>query len=271
MAGIRDIAGLRPTLSDGWSWKPRLVLLVVVLAGCSADPTTTASDAVAPSSPSTPTITSSPGTTPTTCNPLEDGGPCLGELAAGTYATKVFTPPIAYTVTEGWANWEDLPGNFLLVPPGEKLKGVNADMSDFIGIYHGVAAAAADCEESAEPGVERSSSALARWFSRHPGLVTTDPEPTSVGGLDGMVVDISLRPEWATTCPFAHDGEALVPLIIGDGPAGLHHLINASFTTRLYLLDLGSSNVVIEVVDHPGDDLALKDYEAIIQDLEFGS
>ena len=120
-------------------------------------------------------------------------------------------------------------------------------------------------EESSEPGVERSSSALARWFSHHPGLVTTDPEPTSVGGLDGMVVDISLRPDSAKTCPYAHAGEALVPLIIGDGPAGLHHLINASFTTRLYLLDLGSSNVVIEVVDHPGDDLALRDYEGIIR------
>jgi len=122
VAGTGNLAGLRPTLSDGWSGKPRLVLLVVVLAGCSADPSTTASDRATPSSPSTPTLTSSPGTTPTTCNPLEDGGPCLGELAPGTYMTTVFTPRITYTVTEGWANWEDLPGQVLLVPPGEKLR-----------------------------------------------------------------------------------------------------------------------------------------------------
>ena len=174
-------------------------------------------------------------------------------------------------MTEGWGNWEDLPGNFLLVPPGEDLRGVNNDTSDFIGIYHGVAAAAADCREIPEPGVGRSASALVGWFSHHRGLVTTDPQPTRVGGLDGVVLDVTLKPNWTETCPYAHEGESLVPLIIGDGPAGLHHVINASFTTRLYLLDLQSSNVVIEVVDHPGDDLGLGEYEAIIEDLRFGS
>jgi len=148
---------------------------------------------------------------------------------------------------------------------------VNNDTSDFIGIDHGVAAAAADCREIPEPGVGRSAKALAAWFSRHPGLVTSDPKQTTVGGLPGVVLDVTLSPDWTETCPYAHDGEPLVPLIIGIGPAALHHVINASFTTRLYLLDLGSSNVVIEVVDRPGDDLALEDYKAIIQDLEFDS
>jgi hypothetical protein len=248
-----------------------LVLLALMFAGCSSGPNTTPLDPATPSPIRESTITPSPATTSTTCNPLEDGGPCLGELAAGTYRTTVFTPRITYTVTDGWANWEDLPGNFLLVPPGENLEGVNNDTSDFIGIYHGVAAAAADCQEIPEPGVGRSAKALAAWFSRHPGLVTTDPQQTTVGGLRGIVLDMTLNQDWTATCPYAHAGEPLVPLIIGAGPAALHHVINASFTTRLYLLDQGSSNIVIEVVDHPGDPLGLKDYAALINDIRFGS
>ena len=85
------------------------------------------------------------------------------------------------------------------------------------------------------------------------------------------LVDVSLSPGWTKSCPYAHAGEPLTPLIIGDGPAGLHRLINASFRTRLSLLDLGTSNVVIEVVDHPGDDLGLKEYEEIIEELHFAS
>jgi hypothetical protein len=36
-------------------------------------------------------------------------------------------------------------------------------------------------------------------------------------------------------------------------------VINATFTTRLYLLDAASSSVVIEVIEHRGDDVSLKD------------
>jgi len=41
--------------------------------------------------------------------------------------------------------------------------------------------------------------------------------------------------------------------------------------TRAVRLDLGSSDVVIEVVDHPGDSLALEDGASLIQHIRFGS
>lgn len=238
-------------------------VLMVALAGCSGGPT---SESASPSSPSANTASGNEGT----CNPLEFGGPCLGELEAGTYTTTEFSPSITYSVPDGWGNWEDLPGNFLLLPPGEELEGVNADESDFIGIYNGVAAAAASCAEIPQPGVEQSPDALAEWFSRHhPGLDTTDPEPTNVGGLEGMVLDVSVSADWDRRCPFAEAGQLPVPLLIGVGPAGLHHVIKGDATIRLYLLDAAPSNVVIEVVDHPGDDLSLEDYAVIINDLKF--
>lgn len=72
--------------------------------------------------------------------PNPEGHACLGPIAAGTYSTSVFRPQITYTVPAGWSNLEDTPGNFLLVPPGFDLPGVNRGTSDFIGIYASVAA-----------------------------------------------------------------------------------------------------------------------------------
>jgi hypothetical protein len=229
--------------------------VAIVLGGCSAaqvgdtpEPSRTAEVSASAQPTPNPTPTATPGT----CNPLEYGGPCLGELLAGTYTTTLFKPSITYNVLDYWANWEDLSGSFLVVPPGETLEGVHADTSDFIGIYRGVAAAAANCDALPEPGVGSSSQALADWFTANPGLHASEPQPVVAGGLSGLVLDLTLAEGWTGTCPYAHAGEPLVPLIIGTGPASLHHVLNASFTTRLYLLDVEGGNIVIEAVDHPG-------------------
>jgi hypothetical protein len=247
------------------------VVLMVVLAACagqaqSTEPQGTASGSQPASTPTTAPATASPSMA--SC-PNPDGGTankCLGILPAGTYSTQVFDPQITYTVNEGWGNYEDLPGNFLLVPPGQSLDGVNADTSDFIGIYSGVAAAAASCDEAPEPTAGRTAEGMAGWYTSDPGLDATS-EPASIGGLDGFVVDIALDPAWTGSCPFAHAGEPLVPILVGTGPAGLHHVLNASFSMRLYLLDYRERVVGIEVVDHPGS-LGMDDYAPVVEALQ---
>jgi hypothetical protein len=59
----------------------------------------------------------------------------LGALSAGTYSSSVFQPAITYRVPAGWGNFEDLPGNLLLIPPGGKLSGVDPGTSDYVGVY----------------------------------------------------------------------------------------------------------------------------------------
>ncbi len=54
------------------------------------------------------------------------------------YTTTMFEPTLTYSVPEGWSNMEDLPGNFLLLPPGSTLEGVNAGTSDYLGVYTSV-------------------------------------------------------------------------------------------------------------------------------------
>lgn len=239
--------------------------LTLALVGCSSAPVGSApASAVA-------SVNASQAPTPSTCNPLEDGGPCLGLLSLGTYTTKVFTPPITYTVTEGWGNWEDLAGNVLLVPPGQDLAGVNGGVSDFIGIYRGVAAAAADCQVAPQPGVGSSAQELADWLGTRPGLNASEPMPVVIGGLTGIVLDVTMAEDWTGSCSFAEARERLLPLIVGTGPAPVQRILKASFTARLYLFDLADGNMVIVVADHPDDDLGVDDYAVIIGSFRFGT
>ena len=71
--------------------------------------------------------------------PDPEGQKCLGKLAPWRYKTAVSSPTVTYKVLRGWTNFEDTPGNFLLVPSRGDLPGVNAGTRDFIGIYTSVA------------------------------------------------------------------------------------------------------------------------------------
>lgn len=207
------------------------------------------------------------------CPIPERGGTCLGALSAGTYSTSSFEPTITYTVpTDKWADWEDLPALFLLLPPGEELEGVDADTSDFIGIYRHVRPAAASCAEEPQPDVGGSAAAMATWFRSLPGLSVTNDRSVAVGGLKGMSLDLEMRVTWKGTCPYSINGAPIVPLIVGSGDAaGLHHVIGAGVTTRLYLLDASGGSIVIEVVDHPEHGQGLRDYGKLIDAISFAT
>jgi len=162
---------------------------------------------------------------------------------------------------------EDRDGIFVLLAPGESFAGVEPDTSEWIGVFRSVGAAAAGCDEKVEPGVV-SAQALTDYFTRQPGLVVTKPQPTSVGGLSGLMIDLSLAPGWTKTCPFI-PGIPLVNLLIGTGPSeGLGAVVEASWTTRLYLLDFGNDNIAIYVMDHPGR-FSLEDYDAVVRTIQF--
>src|SRR6478735_6181498 len=111
---------------------------------------------------------------------------------------------------------------------------------------------------------------MTAWYSQQPGLSVTDPAPVTVGGLPGAFIDLAVADGWTGTCPFA-PGVPLVPLIVGVDPEEfLHHIINQSFSTRLYILDAQPENIVVEVVDHP-DASSLEDLTAVLGTFEFAT
>jgi hypothetical protein len=216
----------------------------------------------------------SPSSAPVTCphpQGLVHGGECLGPLEAGTYRTTVFTVPITVTVPEGWANYEDLAGNFLLIPPGGSIEGVDAGTSDYIGIYAGFAVADADCVSAPAVGVGTTALEVVTALADRDGLVVTEPEPTSVGGLDGYVIDIVGELDTDAGCRVPDFPYAIIPLVIGTGPASLEHAqVGDLWTTRLTVLDGEAGNVGIEVSDVRDSAATADDYAGVIASIDFG-
>lgn len=242
-----------------------LVLMLLGVAACTSRPSTTNTTTTAPS-PGPPPQTATPAACP---NP--HGGTCIGPLAAGRYQTTTFQPSITYTVPNGWVNGEDLPGNFLLVRAGDPQEGIYG--GNYVGIYRDAVAAAENCDERAEPGIGVTPQDLATWLTGRRGLDATEPQPVTVGGLDGVVVDVTLDKGWRTTCSFS-EGKPVVPLIIGSGVSDLHHVILPGMSVRLYLLATETGNVVIEVAHVPGQGTFteyLREVVPIVQSIAFGA
>ena len=231
-------------------------LLAIFVAGCSAG---TSSAAIA-----------SPSSVPSPSCPNSDGGKCLGPLRAGTYSTVEFRPQITYRVPSGWANYEDLPGNFLLVPPEGNLPGVNAGTSDFIVIDASIAADAQDCSGQPAPGVGLSALEIVRWMVRQPSLRVTEPQQVVIGGLHGEVLDVRMTDGWTKACHYPGVTQPAVPLIVGIGTSDLDHSIEPGVATRLYLLDSGGSALAIEVVDVSGGS-HLDAYSEVVKAAQFAT
>ena len=217
-----------------------------------------------------PVASPSPGSTAVSCPNPYGGGECLGPLGAGTYRTTVFETPFTVTVPDGWTNYEDESGNFLLVPPGGSLDGVDAGSSDYVGIYMDVAVSEATCQPMSEPGVGTDAAAMAEALAARDGLLVSEPVPVEVGGLSGYMIDIATDLASEAGCQVPELAFSIVPLIIGTGPASLEHAqMGDLYATRLYLLDHGDTNIAIEVSDVESSPGATNDYEPVIDSIEF--
>jgi hypothetical protein len=239
---------------------------VLVAAGCGGS-SQTASSSQAASTP--PPGISLP--TPPPC-PNPEGAACLGPIAAGTYTTTVFSPALTYTVPAGWKNFEDTPGNFLLVPARGNLPGVNAGTSDFIGVYTSVAAEKTACAENVPVfGVASKPAAMARWIRRNPGLHATAPRAVTIGHLHGVVLDITQTPGAGVNCGAATGGTRYVAVMMGLAPSGLDHGMIPGLRMRLYLLSYGGGALAIEVDDVRGGGAHIGEYSAVVKRFRFAS
>ena len=176
-----------------------------------------------------------------------------------TYTTKRFDPAITYLVPDdGWANYEDLYGNFLLVPPDNDLAGVNEGTSDFIGVYRGVLPTQpgpSSCGDiqfplGKQPGPTPED--LVTYYQNQPELVLSEPSATSIGGLEGSVVDIEANPDMElTTCHDEVDGSTVEVDWVVSGIAGSDVDLGVirDETIRLYLLQNEDLVLGIAVVD----------------------
>jgi hypothetical protein len=109
---------------------------------------------------------------------------------------------------------------------------------------------------------------MAAEFQARPGLVTSTPEPVTIGGLSGLVMDISMAPDWTGTCFYST--EPVVQLMGGVAPSEFDHAIVGGLAMRLYLLDRGDSTLAVEVGDWSAG-ANLDAYSELVEQFEFGN
>ena len=196
-----------------------------------------------------------------------DSGTCLGELEAGTFTTQSLTPQLTYTVGDAWENTYDTAGVFLLLPPGRDQQGADAGTADYLGVYHAAAVAAADCSPATEAGVGLEPRAIVEALSDRAGLETSEPRQVDVGGLTGLMINIEMSQKGKQGCSIPELGR-VIPLIVGVGQAHFGRVQAANMQTRLYVLEFGQENVVVEVSD-VGADSAAFDYQRVVDSMRF--
>jgi hypothetical protein len=220
---------------------------------------------------------------------------CLGVLPAGTYASTFFDSrmpagrvgwkprfgALTYTVPEGWANSEDGAENIQLMKQAAYQK-VGSDSNfwsnDTINLFISPAAGVhnADCSNEEQPGVPRTVDAIVNWITHHPGIVASAPEPITINGRTGKMLDIDLKPTWTRTCP-GLQGPTVALLAEADGgpggqPFGPGGTGAATDPMRLIFLDIGNGDIAFVFVDSgdpSGIDALVAEAMPIIESFKF--
>ena len=269
--------GLRLLASGGLLATTGLLLAtccaVIALPGCSSSDST--SPLGAPSPTSGAARSSSSSHSGLVC-PNGEGGSCLGELSAETsYTTQIFSPELTYRVPgRGWSNYEDTPGNFLLVPPGSDLPGVNAGTSDFIGVYTKVAPARITrpngCVIQPVSGTWSPKKTEA-WFRTRPNPTTRRAVPVPIGGLSVVEVDLRTRPgAKLESCTDAGQPVEIAGLFTGLSPSSLDHGVIPGMTMRMILLGADDGVLLIEIDDIDAAPVGLPALTAVANQFRFG-
>lgn len=261
--------------------RTRLVLAAVLLplvAACSTDETSapqagsgsTSTDSTAESSGTTPTEP----TLPCPSNiPMEGhSDDCTGALPIGTATSDKFKPRVRFQISErGWIPINDTRNIFALLPPGGDFAGIDDGTSDKVAIYAPIYALSRRCANEGQltaeqPGVGHTAEGIAQELSTRPGVTGSDPEPVSIGGLRGYVVDVRIDPHWTRTCFFSD--VPTVPMIGRRSPSEVIQTLQPGFTYRYYFLDRTGSTLAIEVQDAGRDDRDW--YSSLVDTFLFG-
>jgi hypothetical protein len=213
------------------------------------------------------------GTSPTPGGSVESASPsanvcsdpqlptCAGPLEPGAHRSQLFIPPIDYYIIPldspvAWDNPEDRPGTFTLHPAGPD--------TDAIFFFRDVGILTEGCNPVFDEAVGNTAVEIADWMEGNPGLITTNVQPVTKGGLRGVLLDIAASGTYTTVCPNDNDtypaGLPILPLFAGAGSGDLTWWVGGDERIRLYLLDMpGGGNIVI------GIDAINTDFETLLE------
>ena len=243
---------------------PRLTVLIVglvALNGCSADPTPSA--IVTLPSSATPTATQSPGTSSSEPAEAVRTPQPIVSLAAGIHTTDHQSPALTYTVPDGWSmTASDDPAVALISPRGDSITLYWDAYPGTVdgGVTCGLPSSSADQVSTVDWSVPHSADALVTSLKRRHGW-SGAADQVSLGGLNGWRIDGSFT---ATGCTYAYAlNLASSPLYLGQ-PGTRYHL---------YALNDGDGHTIVVSINHRSvqstDDQFVNEAKSVIKSFMF--
>jgi len=239
--------------------------MILVLAGCAAQPTVTPSATPGPTTSPPATATPQPIIGATCTRDANDA--CLGYFAAGTQSSALFAPKITLDVPAGWFNHADSAGEYVLDAPGSYPNASEFGARDWIAFEANVTLTPDGCGAQQQFDPSATAAEIAAWMAGRAHLTTTDPRPVSIGGLNGLTIDIRL----AANAPIECLPVPAVLLVHGLPPSdGYDQAILAGTAMRFYFFDHGDNVLMIEIDDVSGGG-RLDQFAAVVNTVSFGS
>lgn len=211
----------------------------------------------------------SPSTAPDG-EPVDLNESMLSPLPAGTYRTGVFEPAFTFTVPDGLHLLVQLPYGLGLAPDPTATIDVDADVFSVsrledVQVQQPVLP---DPGEEAVPVPVPDD--IVGWLTDIEYLKTSAPEPVTVGGLEGMVLDF--------TVDLPDDRGPCTPILVRcillfhHTPTGVWTFFPDDKIARIWVLDSDREPVLIIAETTPGTDADkfLDEAEQIVSTIDFG-
>ncbi len=103
-------------------------------------------------------------------------------LHPGEYRSEEFEPSLSFRIGKGWSTYTMEVPDILRISRGETAGGFG--FANIHEVYKST--------RTGTPNVGEAPEDIVGWFRRHPYLDTTEPEPSMVGGVEGVQFDVMI-------------------------------------------------------------------------------
>ena len=201
-----------------------------------------------------PTSTAIPTASPGICD--EATAICSGPLPVGVNSTVAFQPKLTFTVSTGWKNTLDKARAYTI--------HYNFTRGHFMQLVSQVAIPEqnTDCSPAWKAGAGNTVADWVTFLTTNPGLTATAPKAITMGGYQGVQLDVHVDSSWTATCPGSLGPAVVLWTHSGAQPETSRWIDDQQTTFRV--LDVAGETVIIYLESSPN----AADLAALNQDFE---